>query len=107
MLLLLSTEVRFDLEKPLVDANTGSLAGVETVRNLHYLFLFSIWSSLIMWPQTVTVMKTFVLAMVRHPEVYQKLQYEIDQVVGNERLPKLEDRKALPYVECVIKETYR
>lgn len=52
-------------------------------------------------------MMTFMLAMVRYPEVYRKLQEEIDQVVGRERLPDFDDRQALPYTECVIKETYR
>ena len=52
-------------------------------------------------------MTTFMLAMVRHPEVYRKLQEEIDRVVGKDRLPDLDDRDALPYTECVIKETYR
>lgn len=52
-------------------------------------------------------MTTFVFAMVRHPEIYRKLQEELDGVVSNERLPDLNDREALPYTECVIKETYR
>ncbi|KAK7677862.1 hypothetical protein QCA50_019174 [Cerrena zonata] len=56
---------------------------------------------------TATVMNTFILAMVRNPGVYKKLQEEIDRVVGSERLPDLHDREALPYTECVIKETYR
>lgn len=52
-------------------------------------------------------MMTFMLAMVRYPEAYEKLQEEIDRVVGSERLPDFDDRKSLPYTECVIKETYR
>ncbi|KAK7677845.1 hypothetical protein QCA50_019157 [Cerrena zonata] len=56
---------------------------------------------------TATVMMTFMLAMVRYPDVYRKLQEEINQVVGSERLPDCDDRQALPYTECVIKETYR
>ena len=45
--------------------------------------------------------------MVRHPEVYRKMQDEIDRVVGTDRLPEFEDREYLPYTECVIKEVYR
>lgn len=52
-------------------------------------------------------MKTFVLAMVLHPEVYRKAQEEIDRVVGPERLPDFEDREQLPYLECLLKEVYR
>ncbi|KAH9929334.1 cytochrome P450 [Fomitopsis serialis] len=56
---------------------------------------------------TKTVLQTFFLAMVLHPAVYKKAQEELDRVVGNTRLPTLEDRPNLPYIDCVIKETYR
>ncbi|KZT05049.1 cytochrome P450 [Laetiporus sulphureus 93-53] len=56
---------------------------------------------------TGTVLTTFVLAMVLHPEVRRKAQAEIDRVIGATRLPELEDRKSLPYVECVLSEVYR
>ena len=44
-----------------------------------------------------------------HPEVLAKAQREVDSVIGTdpERLPMLEDRKDLPYVECIVKELYR
>ena len=45
--------------------------------------------------------------MVRYPEVYQKAQSEIDLVIGNGRLPSLDDRHSLPYLECILKEVYR
>ena len=57
--------------------------------------------------QTATVLKTFVLVMVRQPEIFQKLQREMDRVVGLERLPDFNDRLALPYLNAVIKELYR
>ena len=57
--------------------------------------------------QTVTSMKTFVLAMVLHPEVYKKAQAEMDRVVGPGRLPDFEDREHLPYLDCVLKEVFR
>lgn len=52
-------------------------------------------------------METFVLAMVRNPDVYRKLQAEMDKVTRTERLPTLEDKPHLPYLECVLKEVYR
>lgn len=52
-------------------------------------------------------MESFILAMTRYPEVFMKAQEEIDRVVGNERLPSLDDRASLPYLECVLKEVYR
>ncbi|KZT12937.1 cytochrome P450 [Laetiporus sulphureus 93-53] len=53
------------------------------------------------------VMISFILAMVVHPDVYRKAQVEMDAVVGRSRLPNLDDRLALPYLECVLKEVYR
>ncbi|OSX65938.1 hypothetical protein POSPLADRAFT_1177392 [Postia placenta MAD-698-R-SB12] len=57
--------------------------------------------------QTATTLSTFLLAMVLHPEVLRKAQAEIDRVVGGTRLPNVEDRASLPYVDCIIKEVYR
>lgn len=52
-------------------------------------------------------MLTFFLAMVLHPEVYAKAQEEMDRVVGESRLPMLNDRPDLPYLESILQETYR
>ena len=57
--------------------------------------------------KTFASLCTFLLAMVLYPNVFKKAQKEIDDVVGNERLPDFDDRKSLPYLECVIKELYR
>lgn len=57
--------------------------------------------------QTMTTMTTFVLAMTLYPEVARKAQAEIDHVVGLSRLPGLDDKDSLPYLECIIKELYR
>lgn len=45
--------------------------------------------------------------MVLHPDVYARAQAEMDRVVGSNRLPTLKDRDRLPYLSCVLKETYR
>lgn len=45
--------------------------------------------------------------MVLYPECQKRAQDEIDAVVGTNRLPELEDRERLPYVECVMQETMR
>ncbi|CUA69529.1 O-methylsterigmatocystin oxidoreductase [Rhizoctonia solani] len=49
----------------------------------------------------------FVLAMVLHPEVQAKAQKEIDTVVGPNRLPTVEDRVKLPYIDRVLTEIMR
>lgn len=45
--------------------------------------------------------------MTAHPDIYRKCQEEIDEVIGQKRLPTFADKDVLPYVNCVIKETYR
>ncbi|TFY51965.1 hypothetical protein EVJ58_g10278 [Rhodofomes roseus] len=56
---------------------------------------------------TQTVVMVFLLAMVLNPDVYAKAQEEMDRVVGTSRPPTIEDRPALPYLERILKETYR
>ncbi|EPT01022.1 hypothetical protein FOMPIDRAFT_1121512 [Fomitopsis schrenkii] len=57
--------------------------------------------------KTEIVLKTFILAMTIHQDVYAKAQETIDEVVGNTRLPELSDRQSLPYVDAILKEVYR
>ena len=45
--------------------------------------------------------------MAREPEVQCRVQAEIDQVVGADRLPRLQDRDQMPYTEAVIMEVQR
>lgn len=52
-------------------------------------------------------MHTFALAMLLYPDVYRKAQEEMDRVVGPSKLPDLDDRENLPYLNAVIKETFR
>ncbi|KAF8457886.1 cytochrome P450 [Gautieria morchelliformis] len=50
---------------------------------------------------------TFILAMAMHPEIQNKAQREIDEVIGLERLPEISDRPNVPYVNALVKETMR
>jgi cytochrome P450 len=45
--------------------------------------------------------------MVRNQDVLVKAQAEIDQIIGPDRLPEMNDRESLPYIECVLKELLR
>ncbi|KAL9961429.1 hypothetical protein ACROYT_G030367 [Oculina patagonica] len=47
------------------------------------------------------------LYLIHNPVVQQKLHQELDQVIGPDRLPELEDKKNLPYLEATITETLR
>jgi len=57
--------------------------------------------------QTSSTLMVFVLAMVLYPEVQKRAQAEIDSVIGRDRLPTFDDRASLPYVESVLRETFR
>jgi hypothetical protein len=52
-------------------------------------------------------MRTFFLAMVRHPDIQLKAQAEIDSVLGHARLPSFDDQPSLPYITAMVKEVLR
>ncbi|KAF9489007.1 cytochrome P450 [Pleurotus eryngii] len=56
---------------------------------------------------TASTMQAFVLMMLAHPEVLQKVRVEVDRVVGSDRMPTFEDEPNLPYLVACIKETLR
>lgn len=58
---------------------------------------------------TLSVIKSFIRAMVLHPQVQRKAQAELDRAIPPGRLPSLADRDnvKLPYLEAVLRETYR
>jgi len=56
---------------------------------------------------TNATLMTFVYLMMKHPEVQQCAQANIDSVVGRQRLPDFEDRVSLPYVDAIMRETLR
>lgn len=56
---------------------------------------------------TASILYGFVQALLVWPEVQKKAQEEIDRVVGDERLPEMEDYAQMPYIRCCIKESLR
>lgn len=56
---------------------------------------------------SVITLDTFTAAMLKFPDVQRKAQEEIDRVIGTGRLPTIEDRERLPYVNAMIKEALR
>lgn len=54
-----------------------------------------------------TALHWLLLLLVKHPDMQIKLQQLIDQVVGRGRLPEVEDRAQLGYVDAFIYETMR
>ena len=56
---------------------------------------------------SASILASFVLAMVLHPEIQKKAQAEIDRVIPDDRVPDVSDSDRLPYVMSIIKETQR
>jgi cytochrome P450 len=54
-----------------------------------------------------TTIRWLIACLVNFPEVQAKAQSEIDAKIGRERLPVLDDKKNLQYLEAVITETHR
>ncbi|KAI0691331.1 cytochrome P450 [Cytidiella melzeri] len=56
---------------------------------------------------TVSAILSFFLAVMVYPEVQDKAQAEIDHVIGGGRLPTLDDRQDLPYIDAIVWECLR
>ncbi|KAF8607123.1 cytochrome P450 [Ceratobasidium sp. AG-I] len=55
----------------------------------------------------INALLSFLLAMIMFPEVQAKAQQEIDSVISQDRLPTVEDRSRLPYIENLASEVLR
>ncbi|KAG8217060.1 cytochrome P450 [Butyriboletus roseoflavus] len=56
---------------------------------------------------TSSALMNFTLAMVKNPRVWKRAQAEIDAVLGLDKLPEFGDKQSLPYVDAIVRETYR
>ena len=45
--------------------------------------------------------------MAKHPDIQEKVAQEVDDVIGRDRLPSLEDFGKLPYTEAAMHEVMR
>jgi cytochrome P450 len=45
--------------------------------------------------------------MVLYPDVQARARAEIDQVVGHDKIPCLDDRASLPYLDAILHEVLR
>ncbi|KAL1890728.1 hypothetical protein Sste5346_008053 [Sporothrix stenoceras] len=56
---------------------------------------------------TSNTIYAFVQAMLLYPEVQRKAQKTVDDVIGEDRLPTMDDDASLQYVRAIMKETIR
>ncbi|XP_019134716.2 cytochrome P450 2J6 [Larimichthys crocea] len=56
---------------------------------------------------TTTTLHWGLLYMIHYPHIQERVQAEIDKVVGSSRQPSLADRENMPYTDAVIHEIQR
>lgn len=56
---------------------------------------------------TANTIRWGLLYLMKHPEVQKCVQDEIDEVVGHERTPSMNDQERMPYTQATIMEMHR
>ncbi|KAG0701453.1 cytochrome P450 [Suillus ampliporus] len=56
---------------------------------------------------STSVLQTFLMAMVLYPDVQARARAEINQVVKDDKLPCIDDRASLPYLDAILREVLR
>uniref|UniRef100_H3ANT2 Vitamin D 25-hydroxylase n=2 Tax=Latimeria chalumnae TaxID=7897 RepID=H3ANT2_LATCH len=87
-----------------LDHNAKNPESTYSMENL----IFTVGELLIAGTETTTnALRWAVLYMALYPNIQEKVQKEVDFVVGQNRMPMLEDRGRMPYTEAVLHEVLR
>lgn len=54
-----------------------------------------------------TALQWLLFFLIRYPEIQKKMQYEVDKVIGRDRLPCVDDQTNLPYIMAFLYELMR
>ncbi|XP_066556991.1 vitamin D 25-hydroxylase [Amia ocellicauda] len=87
-----------------MEQNASDTAASYSKENL----IFSVGELIIAGTETTTnAIRWAMLYMALYPNIQDKVQKEIDSVVGNNKPPSLEDKPRMPYTEAVLHEVLR
>ncbi|KAJ7182865.1 cytochrome P450 [Mycena crocata] len=56
---------------------------------------------------TSSYLQGLILALTVYPEAQKKAQQEMDRIVGDHRMPNLDDLEHMPYIRAMIREAHR
>ncbi|XP_066532446.1 cytochrome P450 2J2-like [Hoplias malabaricus] len=56
---------------------------------------------------SATTIRWGLVFMMKYPEIQEKVQEEIDRVIGHSRQPSMADKPSMPYTEAVVHEIQR
>ncbi|XP_063348492.1 cytochrome P450 2G1-like [Pelmatolapia mariae] len=56
---------------------------------------------------TSSTLRYALTVLIKYPKIQEKMQQEIDTVIGKDRCPRMNDRKSLPFSYAVIHEVQR
>ncbi|CAL1714231.1 unnamed protein product [Somion occarium] len=56
---------------------------------------------------TAVFLRWFIACMVTYPDIQKRAQQEVDEVIGLDKSPVLDDIEKLPYLRAIIKEVHR
>jgi cytochrome P450 len=89
------------VQRMLDETNSPGLANMELIKDVAGIVYLAGLDT------TVSAVMSFFLSMVIYPDVQLRAQAELDEIIGQGRLPEFSDKEDLPYVNAVMSECLR